>query len=236
MKNFRFVAFVAFAAAAVLGRAQTTYTNLGDGGGPALVTTSGWTAVQTFTGFESLSSATWTLTNSVGGSGQSTTFNAYVAQWDALNNRAMVGTLQQYGGGSAVLTGIDLFDTGEVTFSQNLSLTSSATYALILSYASGDAAFGVTWDTSPADAFFGSGARGMASTSSDLGGFQAYLESTGASMTPGESYTMSVTGIAATPAPEPATAAAVIAAVFIAGLAGRRVWQRRKLATEPLAA
>jgi len=50
-----------------------------------------------------------------------------------------------------------------------------------------------------------------------------------------QSYIMSVTGSLAA-VPEPQTAAAVFAGVFVAGLVGRRVWQRRKTVAQPLAA
>ena len=39
---------------------------------------------------------------------------------------------------------------------------------------------------------------------------------------------MSVTGIAATPVPEPKTVAAEIALLFVAVLVGRQIWLRRK--------
>ena len=50
---------------------------------------------------------------------------------------------------------------------------------------------------------------------------------------PGSAYTMSVTGTLAA-VPEPKTAAAGFAALFVAALIGHRTWQRRKLAAIPV--
>jgi hypothetical protein len=235
--SFRLLALATFLFLSLVGRAQVTYTNPTSTGSLALGS-SVYTAVQTFTGFSSISSMSWTLTNS-GGSTATATFNAYIAEWNGAT--AAAGTLTAFQAGGASTGAIASGASTSLTFTDSLpALNPSLTYALVLSYASGDTTFGVRSSFTPGGAFFGSGGVGYASTSAALGAgtFQSYLEGTGivdGAVTTGAAYTMSVT-TAVSPVPEPRAAAAGLAALFVAALVGRRVWQRRKAAAAPLAA
>jgi hypothetical protein len=256
MKNsLRFLALAAFVAIPFVGRAQVTYTNLDSSAGSVSLTTAGYaagvgsatflsanTAIQTFSGFSSLSSISWSLTDSFTGS--PTNFSAYVAQWDVPNSR-VTGVLTSFGAGA--------FNPGNGA-TANLAFTGSwtapdpsQTYALLLTATSGSGNFVANVGTSPGGAnaaFFGSGAAGYATTSSltsPVTFVSDLANSANVSMfTPSSAYayTMSVNGTLATlaPVPEPKTAAAGIAALFVAALIGHRTWQRRKLAAIPVVA
>jgi hypothetical protein len=242
MKNsLRFLALAALAAIPFAGRAQvtyTTYTSSDTSIGNFPVGSIFYTSIQTFTGFSSLSDMTWTLTNTAGSS-QTATFNAYVAQWNS-GSSTVVGPLTAFGtvGNSLTLGGGGV---GSLSFTGSLSLNPVQTYALIVSYASGDQTFATSVGTNPGGAFFSSGNAVLVQTSSDLVSFLTDLQSQSPSnafdLGGDTAYTMSVTaGLAGTPVPEPKTAAAGIAAMFVAALVGRRVWQRNKLTPVPLAA
>ena len=256
MKNsLRFLALAAFAAMPIFGRAQATYTNSDSSAGSVSLTTFGLaggigggtsfsakTAIQTFSGFSSLSSISWSLTDSV--TGLPTNFSAYVAQWDVPNSR-VTGVLTSFGAG-AFNPGIGV--TADLTFTGSWTApVPSQTYALLLTATSGSGNFVANVGSVPGGAnaaFFGSGAAGYAATSSltsPVTFVSDLANSASVSMfTPSSAYayTMSVNGTLATLAavPEPKTAAAGIAALFVAALIGRRTWQRRKLAAIPVVA
>lgn len=219
---------------AVTAHAQVTYTNTQTiSAGTLALTSTGSTAVQTFTGFSSLSAVTWQVTNT-GGSLQAATFNAYLVQWNSPSN-TMVGSLQTFG--SSVFSGNTASNA-----TANLNFTASSgpldpglTYALLLSFSGGSPNFVANYTgavaTNPDSLFFGSGGRGsVAAGPSSPGGLQTNLQTLGGiSPDVGQAYSMSITGsLAATP--EPKTAAAAFAALFVVGLVGRRAWQRRQSA------
>ena len=253
MKNsLCFLALAAFAAIPFVGRAQVTYTNtdsslgtvgLSVGVTGSLALTNPDTAIQTFSGFSNLSSVSWTLTDTVFGTPG--TFNAYVAQWDVANSSIVGGTLASFGALNVPFNP-GAGQTANLTFNGSwTAIDPSQTYALLLSITSGPFdSFVANVGTSPggADAaFFGTGAAGYAATSSFTSGtFASDLATPGSGnfFDPGSAYTMSVTGTLATlaPVPEPKTAAAGIAALFVAALIGHRTWQRRKLASIPVVA
>lgn len=242
--SLRCLALVVLAALPIVGRAQPIYTN-SDGSAGTLTLGSAtspgyYTAIQTFTGFTNIAGMTWQLTNT-SGSNASANFNAYIVGWTGTT--AVTDTLQIYqyqlGGVSTGIVGAGL--TAGLTFADSIApLTASSTYALVLSYVSGDQTFVASLGNNPNAGFFGSGGAGSAFTSSDQAGFQAALEgfgtAFGSAINPTLAYTMSVDTSAPTPVPEPKTAAAGIAVLFVGVLMGRRVWQRNKLAAVPLAA
>lgn len=249
--QLRLVVFTALMVFALDARAQVTYTNsdssigtvgLSPSGGGSLVSDAN-TAIQTFSGFNNLSSISWTLTDI--GFGNSANFNAYVAQWNVANSSIVGGTLASFGALNVPFNPGSL-QTADLTFNGSwTAIDPSQTYALLLSINSGGfTSFVANVGTSPggADAtFFGTGQAGYAATSSfTLGTFASDLATVGSGnfFDPGSAYTMSVTGTLATlaPVPEPKTAAAGIAALFVVALIGHRTWQRRKLATIPVVA
>ena len=219
--------------------AQLTYTNAASVAGNVSIALNDSTAVQTFTGFTSITSMTWQVVNT-SGSAQTASFNAYIGQWNTATN-TLVGSLSAFGstGSTGSVAGGATFD---LTFGASSPvLNAGTTYALLLSYQSGATTFGANFSANPADAFFGSGGTGSVATSFGISGslptFQSSLQNMGRT-TPktGQAYSMSVDGtLAATP--EPTAAAAAFAALFVVGLVGRRVWQRRQPAAPvPLAA
>ncbi len=249
--QFRLVVFSAALAFALTAHSQVTYVNtdsstgtvsltqFGVGSGLGAPTTfSANTAIQTISGFSSLSNIAWTLTGDPGA-----TFSTYVAQWDATNNNAS-GSLTQFGTADLSFAG----GTGALTFSQSLTgLNPSLTYALLLTTTSAGAYNDLAnvglasagGNNGASQAFFGSSSAGYAATSflSGLGTFTSDLATNGSGQmfTSGNAYTMSVSGTLAA-VPEPKTAAAAIAALFVAALIGRRTWQRRKLVAIPVVA
>lgn len=242
MKNsLRFLALAALVALPFVSRAQVTYDNLGGiSGNVSLLNSS---AIQTFTGLSSISTLTWTVTNATGNAGSSTNFQAYIAQWT--NPTSASSTLQTFGSVASV-TGIALNGTSDLVFTPGspLALNPALTYALILSDTTGSTVFAATTGSNPGGTFFGSGGAGSFGQSVFSAGglvpFESSLSGTGTgfagstAINSSNAYAMSVTGI--TPVPEPKTAAAGIAALFIAALVGRRMMLRRKQATAPLAA
>ncbi len=250
--QFRLFVFAAATALALNARAQVTYQNSdtsagtvslsllgGAGTGVGSASSSANTAIQTITGFSSLSGVSWTLT---GGAGE--TFSTYVAQWDVTNN-AVVGSLTQFGTAGLAFAG----GSGALVFNQSLTgLDPSLTYALLLTTTSagGPTVVANAGQSSLAadgasQAFFGSSTAGYAATSflSGLGTFSTDLQNPGnvSLFAPSGdfAYTMTIQGSLA-PAPEPKTAAAAIAALFVAVLIGRRTWQRRRLVPIPVSA
>src|SRR5476651_1442745 len=112
MKTLRHLfIFAALSLLATAGRAQVVYTNSNTGTSVSLNVAS-YTAVQTFTGFTSLSSVTWTLTNA--GAAHSETFTSYIVAWDATNN-VMVGGLTNFGSN----TSLNTTGSGNVTFTSS---------------------------------------------------------------------------------------------------------------------
>jgi len=226
-----FAALFGFAAAA---HGQVTYTSLGSAGS---------TVVQTFSGLTSVTNMTWDVRNTTG-SAETATFNAYIGQWNASTGNLM-GTLTAFGATNLSTGSIGAGGITQLTFNGSATgLTSGLTYGLVLSYSGGTSgAFSTISSANPGDAFFGSGGTVIAATSSTSGSFVSSLQ--GLSTAPNtlqafsgsftaDAQTFSFNGLAATP--EPQTAAAIFAAVFVAGLVGRRTWQRRQLAAAPLAA
>jgi hypothetical protein len=238
MKNsLRFLALAALVAMPFVGRAQTTYTSSDTSGAATLLLAN--SAVQTFSSFSNLSNVTWTVTN-LSGSNQTATFNAYIAQWDT-NTNMVVGSLTQFGTTSNVLVAGS--GSGSLSFNDTWGTVNPAqTYALILTSTTGGAFFNAATGTTPIDSnltFFSTGGSGVIGTTQfaqgGAGGFGSYLSSNATAINGTSAYQMSVTGSLA-PVPEPKTAAAGIAALFVAALVGRRVMLRRKLAATPLAA
>jgi hypothetical protein len=229
MKNsFRPLVLAASLILAGNARAQLTYTNASNTGDVLLH----WSAtIQTFSGFSSLSSATWTVTNTLGPS-LPETFTAYIAQWDPVNHN-VVGSLTAFG---STIISPGFTGSAGLTFNAVWTAPDSAlTYALLLTGENG--IYSANLGANPNDSFFGSGGTGSyASPTSDFNTLTSDLQTPGVSaINTGQAYTMSVTGTLA-PVPEPKTAAAGLAALFVAALVGRRVWQRRKAAAAPLAA
>ncbi len=221
----RYLALAALSLFAAGAQAQVVYTN-SNTGTAVLLNSPSYTAVETFTGFSSLSSVTWTLTNELG-SALNQNFAAYVAVWNTSTN-AVVGSLTNFGSAASLNT----LGTGTITFNSNWTAPDSTlTYALLLSDVGGaDGTYAATFGTNPGGTFFGSGGAGSVTTSAESGSFLADLQggllTTG--IDSGSAYTMSVTGIASTPVPEPKEAAAEIALLFVAILVGRQIWLRRK--------
>jgi hypothetical protein len=175
--------------------------------------------------------------NNTGGTGTSATFNTYVVEWNTGTNTAVGGTWQAFDASNVGITS-STAGINNLTFTDSWTAVSpTTTYALVLSYTNGSPLFAATTGANPNDAFFGSGGAGIANTSAfgDVTAFQNYLQSNATTPNTGQAFTMSVDGTLA-PVPEPKTAAAGLAALFVAALVGRRVWQRRKAATAPLAA
>ena len=241
MKNFfRLPVVAALLSFAVAAHAQVTYTNANSVTGNTSVGAAVFTTVQTFTGFTSITDMTWQVVNT-NGSAQTATFNAYIGQWDTSTNR-LVGALTAFGTAGLSTGSVAGGATQNLTFTDTWTAPNSTlTYALLLSYASGATTFGANYSANPNDAFFGSGGTASVATSFTASGSNnTTLESNlqtvgGASPDSNFAYTMSVTGDLAS-TPEPKTAAAAFAALFVAGLVGRRAWQRRKPAAQLLAA
>ncbi len=215
--------------------AQVTYTNSNPVLGSITLGSTGNTVAQTFTGFSNISQMSWQVINN-SGSAQTATFNAYIGQWNTATS-SLVGSLTAFGTVGLSSGSIGAGATTTLTFTDTWSTVSpSLTYGLILSYAGGSTDFGAQFSgTNPGGAFFGPGMLASRNTSSALGTFVTDLQSAGGASSPGLTYSMSVTGELAS-TPEPQTAATIFAVVFVAGMVGRRTWQRRKAAAVPLAA
>jgi hypothetical protein len=226
-------------AAAVLatvdGRSQLTNinTNLA-----AVEIGSGWyTAVQTFTGFSALTDVSWTVKNT-SGSSQTATFSTFLAEWNTTTNSAEAGTFATFGTTSLSSGAIASGYTKALEFSAALPpLDPSLTYALMLTYTGGDVGFSALTGSNPGGAFFGSGGLAVGVTSfatAGPAGFENHFATNSFTVNQAAAWTMSVSG---TPSavPEPKTAAAAFAVLFVAGLVGRRKWQQRKISV-PLAA
>ena len=228
MKNsFRLFALAALAAFAVSARAQITYTNSSVVNSLSLVGDTSPTFGQTFTNFTSISSMTWTLSNPDINNSVSGSYQATVYQW--------TGTATT---GSALFTSAvttvnvnansDTGNTLAFDTSSMASLNPNLSYVLLLSKTSiGTSNLYQTYSNSPQ----GSGTNFFAQGSMVLGDLGTNTFNNGYTS---NDIVMSVTGVAA--APEPKTAAAAIAALFVAALVGRRAWQRRKIEATPLAA
>lgn len=238
MKNLsRFLALAALVLLPLtLSRAQGTYTS-GAIGGPINPDLTFNSAIQTFSGFSSLSAVTWTVNNS-SGSAQTASFNLYYAQWNA-GSGVISSPLTAFGSTSGTLIGGS--SSGDLTFSVpgSVSLTPAQTYVLVLSNTNllaFNAASGGT-PGAPDSTFFGTGGIASVAATDVVGNLSTALSSP-TTISSAYAYQMSVTGVAGapTPVPEPKTAAASVAALFVAALVGRRLWQRRKAATAPLAA
>ena len=220
---------------ALVTRAQSTYTSASGGGAinPSLISGS---AIQTFSGFSNISNVSWTVNNSAGA--QFASFNLYYAEWN-VGGGIINSSLTAFGTTSSVL----MAGTSDVfSFTDSVALNPALTYVLVLSNSfssagSGlNAASGVT-PGAPDATFFGTGGIASVGANDLTGGLSTALSSPTA-ITTGYAYQMSVDGTASSPSPvpEPKTAAAGIAALFVAALVGRRIMLRRKLATVPLAA
>ncbi len=238
MKNFSRVLALALLALlpALVTRAQTTYTSTASGGpiNPSLISGS---AIQTFSGFSNISNVTWTVNNSTGA--QFASFNLYYAEWN-VGSGIINSSLTAFGSTSSVLmngASSDVFN-----FTDSVALNPSLTYVLVLSNSFTSTGTGLNAVSgltpgAPDATFFGTGGIGSVGANDVAGNLSTALSSPTAIST-SYAYQMAVTGVAGSPSPvpEPKTAAAGIAALFVAALVGRRVMQRRKLVTVPLAA
>ena len=218
LRLFALSVLVAFAAFAGSARAQVIYSNTPNVGSTSTVFGTS-SAIQLFTNTTDLSSVSWSLSGA-GGSGN---FSTYVAAWNTGTNTAS-GLISL--GSSTPFTAsggaVDL-----LTFSGTVSgLTAGNTYALILSADSG-LAFALAGNgigTGPAGAGPNSGLFGDA-----LGG-------TSSTLAGGVGWGVTFSGTSISAVPEPKTAAAGLAVLFIAALVGRRLWLQRKAIAAPLAA
>ena len=241
MKNFlRLLTLAALAALPLVGRAQGTYTSTA-GGGPSTTDLTFNSALQTFSGFSNITDVSWTVNNQ-SGTTQLANFNLYYAQWNAGTGTAS-SALTLFGSpGSASILGSS---AGNLTFSAGIAgitLSPSQTYVFVLSNTNGGFFNALSGNTpGGADAtFFGTGGIASVGANESFGGTTSGIQtalSSPTSIATAYAYQMSVDGTAGLSAvPEPKTAAAEVAALFVAALVGRRVWQRRKVAVSPLAA
>jgi hypothetical protein len=181
---------------------------------------------QTFTGIDGLSSVIWHL-NGVSGS---VDLNTYIVEWDTNTNLA-VSSVSAFGT-TQNASSVGFFD---VTFSQNLSLNPSKTYALLLSATTVSPALIFTRYAADqlSDPFFGSGYSFRYDTMSVAGGFSNFQTDL-ASISPDAIYPINDIGMTITTLasiPEPKSAAAGLAGLFTACLFLRRsVWQKRRAA------
>lgn len=240
MKNyFRLAALGLLFSFGAGAHAQVTYTNSNGSILTPAVGATNFTLVQTFTGFTNITNMTWQLTNTDTGSAQTATFNAYIGQWNTTTN-ALVGSLTAFGTANLSTGSIAASGTTGLSFTDSWTASNpSLTYGLILTNTGGSSAFDATITNNAGGAFFSSG--GVADrnysfvSAGSLGNFQTSLQTAGTAANASHSMLMSVTGeLAATP--EPQTAAAIFAGLFVAGLVGRRVRQRRAAVVVPLAA
>ncbi len=227
-----------------VGRAQMTYTsqgatylssqNLGD-----------QSSIQTFSGFSDITAVSWAVTNWEWNqtNAASGTFQTYIAQWDAANH-VIIGGLTQFGGPASV-SFTTTYATTNLVFSGNWTAPDpSLTYALVFTAVTGGAHI-YMWAGSkpgaPAADFFATGVhaaffRTLANEGGSVGQLESFMEtvSNAQPVSSTLAWQMSVTGTQAnlSPVPEPKTAAAGLAALFVLGLAGHRLWRQRKSVAE----
>ncbi len=236
--SLRLLPFVALVALfSLTARAQVTYTTTGVALNTA-ATASNYSYGQTFTGVTDISDVSWMMQNVGGTISSSADFKLYLMDWTNPSatpvDSSHVITLSNVATNDSALLSFSSFSVG--------GLDPASTYALVVTMVSGDSGFQHLY-ADPANndgAFFSSGNMVSFLTSAyTLGNDAAYEATIGDSansigMT---SYDMGM-NITATmaPVPEPKTAAAGIAALFIAGLVGRQLWLRRKAAPTPVQA
>lgn len=229
----------AFAAPAV--RAQVQYfETISSFTGSLTSFANGKALIQTFSNVTLVDSMTYrfaSTSSSFGG----TTLNAYFTEWNPATGNAVGSALLSTvinvpsSGSFTDFTGVSDYKGFDYQITLNSVADPSKTYAMVLVGTATTSIGLLNIDGSDAFAYGDSLKR-----NSGVSSF-ANLASGGSVGTGG--YDWGFSQIAVTPyagppspVPEPHTAAAIFAGLFVAALVGRRMWQRRQLALQPVAA
>lgn len=223
---------------AVTARAQPqTFETLSAYTGSLTSFTTNRALVQTFSNVTLVDSMTYRFA-STSGVFAGTTLNAYFTEWNTTTNTAVGSAflstsinVPSSGSFSSFSTGFGDYNGFDYQFTLSQVTDPTKTYAMVL-VGTGATSIGLL-NIDNADSF----AYGDNRSRSGITSFSS-LGSAGATSTPGFDWGFSQLAVTpyAAPVPEPQTAAAMIAVLFVGGLVGRRMWQRRQGAMQPIAA
>lgn len=216
-------------------RAQVqTFETISASSGSVTAFTTGKALTQTFSSLTLVQSMTYRFASASPAHFSGTTLNAYFTEWNPTTNTSVGSallstsiTIPNYASFADFGGEFDFYRGFDYQFTLNQVTDPSKTYAMVLVGTSPTTIGLLNIDN--ADLFaYGSNSyrQGVASFSS--------LATAATTLSPGLDWGFSqiaVVTYSATPVPEPQTAAAVLAVMFVAGLVGRRLWLQRRATT-----
>lgn len=216
----------------------TTFETISSYSGSDISFLSGKALTQTFTNVKYIQSMTYRFVRTSGAS--STTLQYYFVEWDTINNKAGTGiqggtiSVPPLSSFTTYTYGIDLNEYSGYDFTFNLNYTANATktYAMIL-WSPTNASAVKLQQIDGADAFpYGTSyfATGISGTSGGSGLTQLQTNTSTPYVPAGTDWGFSQIAVELGPVPEPATAAAGLGALLVAGLVALRMMQRRRAA------
>ncbi len=229
-----------FVALALPARAQLqTFETVSGSEGSVTTFSTDKALIQTFANLSLVQSMTYRFASTSGSNFAGTTLNAYFTEWNPTTNTSIGAA---FSSSSVSVPNFNSFTTYSTVggdyrgfdyqFTLNQVTDPTKTYAMVLVGTAPTSIGLLNIDTVDQFSFGDNRSRsGISSFSS--------LATAGPTQSPGFDWGFSqiaVTPYAASPVPEPQTAAAVIAVLFVAGLVGRRIVQRRQAALQPLQA